>query len=91
MVRIQLHLTSEQDRALRALARARGTTRAELIRTAIDGLLRQGGEDREPLADLVGALTAGPRRQTSEEHDDLLYRRSPLSVPLVPERRRPKP
>jgi hypothetical protein len=81
MVRIQLHLSSEQDRKLRALARERKTTRADLIRRAIDLLLgqAQGGDD--PLFALIGLAGPGARSDVSERHDDLLY--SPDPQPLL--------
>lgn len=60
MVRLQLHLTDDQDKALRKLAKQRRTTRAELIRRGVDILLAQvRGEVRDPILDLIGDLKLG--------------------------------
>ncbi len=80
MVRIQLHLSAKQDRALKAMARARGTTRAELIRLAIDGLLAERATGGDALTELIGSAGRGGKRDLSAHHDELLYRHEP--VPL---------
>ena len=77
MKRIQLHISEAQDRALRALARARRSTRADLIRQAIDRLLAEGSSERDALADLIGAAAPGPRSDLSENHDLYLYGAAP--------------
>jgi hypothetical protein len=74
MVRIQLHLTAEQDRALRALARRRGITRAELIRRGIDRILSEDEGSHDALLDLVGAAGEAVAPDLSDRHDDVLYR-----------------
>jgi len=73
MVRIQLHLTEEQDRRLRALAERRRTTRAELIRRGIDRVLQDDERGEDALLDLVGAAGSSPRTDLSERHDEVLY------------------
>jgi hypothetical protein len=73
VIRIQLHLTDEQERKLRALARARGRSRAELIREAIELFFRGGELGQDPLLALVGAAGPAGRSDVSENHDELLY------------------
>jgi hypothetical protein len=73
MLRIQLHLSEAQDQKLRALARKRGTARAELIRRGIDLLLQEETTDTDSLLELVGAAGPAGRSNVSEEHDALLY------------------
>jgi hypothetical protein len=86
MVRIQLHLNEAQDKALRAAARRRGETRAELIRRAIDVYLAQSGSEAEPLLDLIGAAGPHLRDDISEQHDAILYGAGPGSrLPLAAE------
>jgi hypothetical protein len=86
MVRIQLHLNEAQDKALRAAARRRGETRAELIRRAIDVYLAQSGGQAEPLLDLIGAAGPHLRDDISENHDAILYGApSPGRLPMAAE------
>lgn len=74
MVRLQLHLTDDQDRALRAAAKRRGTTRAALIRRGVDVLLAQErGAQPDPLLDLVGQAGKLGTPRDSERLDELLY------------------
>ena len=42
MIRKQLYLTREQNRALKLPARALGVSEAELVRRALDDLIREG-------------------------------------------------
>jgi hypothetical protein len=74
MQRIQLHLTDGQARRLRALARARHTTRAALIRAGIEAVLRQGsGAEGDSLLVLIGQAGAGGvPTNASEAHDRLI-------------------
>jgi len=73
MIRIQLHLTEQQDRRLQALARRRGITRAELIREGIDLVLQGAASGGDPLLELVGAAGPAGRRDGATRHDDLVY------------------
>jgi Arc/MetJ-type ribon-helix-helix transcriptional regulator len=75
MVRIQLHLTDEQERRLRAMAKKLGASRAELIRRGVDLLLQHYHPGRDPLLDLIGAAGPAGRRDGSERHDEIVYRR----------------
>jgi hypothetical protein len=77
VIRIQLHLTEEQDRRLRALGRARDRNRAELIREAIELLLHNGELAQDPLLDLIGAAGPAGRSDVSQNHDKLLYAAEP--------------
>ncbi len=45
MTRTLLHLTDEQDQRLQQLARARGRTRGELLREAVERLLDEAPAD----------------------------------------------
>lgn len=73
MVRIQLHITSEQDRKLRRLCRKRGESRAELIRRGIDMLIGSEQGNPDPLLRLIGSAGPAGRADVSEHHDDVLY------------------
>jgi hypothetical protein len=79
MVRIQVHLTEEQDRRLRGLARRRSSTRAELIRRGIELVLREEESGRDALLDLIGAAGSGPQDDLSERHDEIVYRQGESS------------
>jgi hypothetical protein len=74
MVRIQLHLTEAQDRQLRALARKRGLTRAELIRRGVERVLHEDDSPHDPLLELLGAAGGAVAPDISERHDEVLYR-----------------
>lgn len=73
MIRIQLHLPDHQDRRLRALARKKARTRAELIRQGIELVLRQDADAIDPLLELIGAAGPAARTDLSERHDDYLH------------------
>lgn len=91
MVRIQIHLTVEQDQRLRALAARRGVPRAELIRRGIDLALDEDMSGRDPLLDLVGAAGMAVEPDLSERHDDILYRIEPGPLLKAAERGPEKP
>jgi Arc/MetJ-type ribon-helix-helix transcriptional regulator len=73
MIRLQLHLTEEQDRKLRELSRERGRSRAELIREAIELLFRESALKSDALFDLIGSAGPAGRSDVSDKHDELLY------------------
>ena len=73
MIRIQLHLTEQQDRRLRSLARRRGTTRADLIREGIGLVLQGAWSVADPLLELVGAAGPAGRRDGAARHDEVIY------------------
>lgn len=76
MVRIQLHLTEDQDLRLRATARRRGTARAAIIRRGIELVLREEGADGDPVLALIGAAGPAERTDVAEHHDEILYGRA---------------
>ena len=46
VVRKQLYISEEHERALKARARELGVSEAELVRRMLDGLLLEGGRER---------------------------------------------
>jgi hypothetical protein len=69
MVRKQIYLEREQDRKVKALAAARGTTESEVIRSAIDSLPDAEGSVLEQLAaeGLLVPKRIDPTLPTGEE------------------------
>jgi len=76
MVRTQIQLSPRQVQALKALASSRGVSMAEVIRIAIDEMLRAGGQiSRKDLWDLairVAGRHHSGRNDLSERHDEYL-------------------
>lgn len=89
MVRLQLHITERQDKALRAASRRQGQSRAELIRVAIDAWLSQEQSGRDPLLSIIGAAGPAGRTDLSESVDALLYGQDANALPLAAEREKP--
>ena len=87
MVRIQLHLTEQQDRRLRTRARKEGTTRAELIRRGIELVLSDQAPASDALLGLIGSAGAGPHTNLSEDHDRLLYQIEEASLPIAADKK----
>lgn len=59
MVRTQIYLTPEEQSGLRSLARRTGQSQSELIRQAIDGMLRQRQDtDRQLLLEQAYGIWA---------------------------------
>ena len=76
LIRTQVQLTEEQARALRQLAADRGVSVAELVREAVDAMVRAGSavshEERQRRAlQAIGRFASG-RRDTSAKHDEHL-------------------
>ncbi|MGH9363573.1 MAG: ribbon-helix-helix protein, CopG family [Thermoanaerobaculia bacterium] len=76
MVRTQVQLTEEQAETLRELAENEGASMAELVRQAVDGLIRQRGEigreERKRRAlTAVGRFSSG-LGDIAREHDRYL-------------------
>ncbi|MEW6360394.1 MAG: ribbon-helix-helix domain-containing protein [Planctomycetota bacterium] len=74
MVRTQIQLTEQQAAALKRLSAQQSVSMAELIRRAIDAVLRaDGGNDpaarRERALAAAGRFHSG-RRDLSAKHDD---------------------
>jgi len=63
MVRTQIYLTEEEERALAKLARERGTTKAQLIREAIDSAYLAASGQRALLDALARSAGAWSRKQ----------------------------
>lgn len=73
MIRIQVYLMESQDKKLESLARALGTSKAELIREGVDLILRQKIEEaKDPLLELVGQAGKVGRSNLSIRHDEFL-------------------
>jgi predicted DNA-binding protein len=76
MVRTQIQLTEEQARRLKALAKTRGTSMAELIRESVDKLLETPEalsleERRKRALSIVGMFPADVP-DLSTNHDEYL-------------------
>jgi len=67
VVRKQLYISDEHDRALKARARELGVSEAELVRRMMDGLLLDGAG----WSGLAGASAAGALEDFLEEADRL--------------------
>jgi hypothetical protein len=73
MYRIQIRLTEQQAKAVKAMARAHGISKTEVIRGAINLLLESGflvdeSENRARALRVVGRFRSG-RHDISENHD----------------------
>jgi len=76
MVRTQIQLTEEQARALKKMAASRHLSSAELIRRAVDIMIKSGPgadpEDRRKRAlDIAGKFSSG-KSDVSKKHDKYL-------------------
>ncbi|HET58267.1 MAG TPA: ribbon-helix-helix protein, CopG family [Deltaproteobacteria bacterium] len=76
MIRTQIQLTDEQARAIKKIAAAKGVSVAEVIRRAVEGVIRSdtrmGTEERQKRAlDIVGKFGSG-KRDVSKRHDAYL-------------------
>ncbi|MCC7354053.1 MAG: ribbon-helix-helix domain-containing protein [Anaerolineae bacterium] len=70
---LQIYLRDEQMAMLRALARRRGVSLAELIRQGVDRLLAEVPAAEDPLSDIVGFFDSG-QGDLAERHDAYLVR-----------------
>ena len=74
MIRTQIQLTETQVKELKRIAAARGVSLAEVVREAVEGVIRSGGvpvdrEERKRRAlAAVGTFRSGVR-DTSARHD----------------------
>ncbi len=76
MVRTQIQLTEEQADALKKLALSRHLSIAELIRQAVDNMIRTGAlidieERRKRAIEVAGRFRSG-KRNIAREHDKYL-------------------
>jgi Ribbon-helix-helix protein, copG family len=68
---IQVYLRPDQLDKVRALARRRHLSIAEIIRQGVDRVLGDVPPEEDPLWELVGMVTEGPS-DLSEKHDEYL-------------------
>ena len=76
MVRTQIQLTEEQAEALKRLSSTRHLSVAELIRQAVDAMIKSSvapdmEERRRRALEIAGRFSSG-RRDISKEHDKYL-------------------
>lgn len=76
MVRTQIQLTDEQARAVKRIASSKGVSVAEVIRRAVEGIIKSSPkadmEERQKRAlDIVGRFKSG-KRDVSKRHDAYL-------------------
>jgi len=76
MVRTQIQLTEEQASALKKLALSRHLSIAEIIRQAVDNIIKTStvfdtGERRKRAIEAAGRFSSG-KRDISREHDKYL-------------------
>jgi hypothetical protein len=76
MVRTQIQLTEEQVKALKKIALSRHLSIAEIIRQAVDTVIRSNivvdvEERRKRAIDVVGRFSSG-KRDISRKHDTYL-------------------
>ena len=76
MVRTQIQLTDEQAREIKKIAAAKGVSVAEIIRRAVEGIIRSSTkadmEERQKRAlEIVGRFRSG-KRDVSKKHDAYL-------------------
>lgn len=76
MVRTQIQLTEEQAKKVKKIAASRGVPMAEVIRNAVEGVIRSGAssvseERRERALKIAGKFRSG-KRDISRRHDAYL-------------------
>jgi predicted Ser/Thr protein kinase len=76
MVRTQIQLTEEQAKKIKKIATSRGVPMAEVIRNAVEGVIRSGAgsvseERRERALKIAGKFRSG-KRDISRRHDAYL-------------------
>lgn len=68
---LQVYLRPEQREALRALAKKRGVSMAELVRQGVDYVLSEVSLEEDPIMSLVGMFDSGVT-DLAENHDKYL-------------------
>ncbi len=76
MVRTQIQLTEEQAKKIKKIAASRGVPMAEVIRNAVEAVIRSGAgsvseERRERALNIAGKFRSG-KRDVSRRHDAYL-------------------
>ena len=73
MTRVQILLSEEQDRRLKALARRLGASKSTLVREGVESVLqRRESGTADALLELVGQAGRAGRRDVSRRHDAFL-------------------
>ena len=72
MTRVQILLPEEDDRQLEQLARRQGESKSNVVRRALQHLLRFESTHDESLLGLIGQAGASGRRHAARDHDRLL-------------------
>ena len=70
---LQIYLRADQLEALRALARRRGGSMAELVREGVDQVLDETTPEEDPLMGIVGIFDSG-LDDLAQKHDEHLAR-----------------
>lgn len=81
LIRKQVYITAEQDRAVKQLARKYDVTEAEILRRALDTWLEQ--EDSRPVADPLASLIGMVNVPEEVDHDDIYRRVTQQTSPAV--------
>jgi hypothetical protein len=71
-VAVQIYLEPEQERILKALAKATGKSRAAIVRSCISKSLAEISLESDPAMNIIGLGSSG-KGDISEKHDDYLY------------------
>jgi len=76
MLRVQIQLTDEQAQAIKRIASAKGVSVAEVIRRAVEGVIKTSPkadmkERQKQALDIVGKFRSG-KRDISKRHDAYL-------------------
>ena len=74
VIRVQILLPEDEDRALERLARRRGESKSSLVRRAVTLLFRLESAQTEPLLGLIGQAGKAGGRHGARDHDRILVR-----------------
>jgi hypothetical protein len=73
LIRVQLMIDEDQDSLVRCEAHRLGISKSELVRRAIDQVLRPEIGNDDPLYELIGFLEGDEADDVSVHHDTYLY------------------
>jgi hypothetical protein len=71
-IRKQIYINPDIDRRLKAAARARGLSEAQIVRAALERYLGASRASGDPLEALIGTFE-DPGESVAERHDAVLY------------------
>ena len=71
-VAVQIYLEPEQERALQALSKATGKSKAAIVRSCISKSLSDIPPESDPAMNIINLGSSG-KGDISEKHDDYLY------------------